>query len=483
MKYKIIKIVVAGALIFNTSACNKWLDVNNNPNIAKDANLELLLPSAEVGISSVLGSSEFLVNGGFWAQYWTQSPSSSQFKMYDQFQTNTDDYNTSWSYAYAYALQDLAKISNKAIAENKTQYAAIAKLLSAYMYQVVTDAWGDVPFKNALKGAQGTSPSYDNQQAIYSGIVTLINEADALIDENSPTHPTTDDVIFGGDMSTWRKFGNSLKLKVAMRISQVDPTTSQEIVTSLNAANAEYLDTDVKVNYSSAGGNQNPYFSFCVGVGRTQNIYGSNTCMSQMNLRQDPRIAVFYNESNNGTFNGIPQGEYDNNDPVFLDGVCNPSAFVGADPTNDASATAPVILMSLAESNFLQAEAAARGWTTAIAKDLYEAGIIASMNYCGLISAAADYIALPINAYPSSETDAIKAIITQKYFSMCGTQGFEAWTEWRRTGYPDFFVTPKYSAIGSSFPARYLYPSNEVTLNANYPGTKSITNKMWWDIN
>jgi Starch-binding associating with outer membrane len=488
MRNKIIILSATALIAFGASSCNKWLDVNTNPNITQNANVELILPSAEVGISTVLGNPEFLVNGGFWAQYWTQSPSSSQFKFYDQFQTNADDYNTTWSYAYAYCLQDLVKLEAKATSENKTQYVAIAKILQAYMYQLVTDAWGDAPFKDALKGAIGTSPKYDNQAGIYDAIITMVGDATSLIDPTSSVHPTKDDLLFGGDMVKWYKFANSLKLKMAMRLSEVNPAKAETIIKGLEADQAEFLDEDLKISYSATGGNENPYYSFCIGVGNTQNIYGSATCMNAMATRNDPRISVFYNQSANGSYQGIPQGEYDNNDPVFLDGVCNPSAFVGADPSDAESAKAPIILMSVAESNFLLAEAAARGWYTATdAQTNYQNGVLASMSYCQIASAdAMAYLEDVKNAFPSAgnPSDKIKAIIDQKYFSMCGTQGFEAWTEWRRTGYPDFFVRPKFSVLApNEWPARYLYPSNEKTLNANFPGSKEITVKVWWDKN
>ena len=87
--------------------------------------------------------------------------------------------------------------------------------------------------------------------------------------------------------------------------------------------------------------------------------------------------------------------------------------------------------------------------------------------------------------YPTggSETDKIRHIVTQKWFSMCGNQGFEAWTEQRRTGYPDFLIQSVNSLIGSKRPARFVYPTEEINLNANFPGLKSVDQKVWWDVN
>jgi hypothetical protein len=217
MKKNIIIILSTIVFAAGFSGCKKFLDVNTNPNIVKDVNVDLLLPSSIIGLSSAMGN-EMQVNGSFWAQHWTQSPLANQYKNYDQFQMEPSDYNFPWSYFYAFALQDLNKLILTANKQNKSQYVAVAKLLQAYGFQVVTDAWGDVPFSAALQGGgslNNVAPKYDAQEAIYAGIIKLIEEADAIIDENASVHPGVDDLIYGGDMAKWRLFGNTLKLKVA----------------------------------------------------------------------------------------------------------------------------------------------------------------------------------------------------------------------------------------------------------------------------
>ncbi|HVW99984.1 MAG TPA: SusD/RagB family nutrient-binding outer membrane lipoprotein, partial [Candidatus Babeliaceae bacterium] len=127
--------------------------------------------------------------------------------------------------------------------------------------------------------------------------------------------------------------------------------------------------------------------------------------------------------------------------------------------------------------------------------DLFTQGITASFNsYSAQLaangvdptSALATYLATANWAqYPATGTtdQKIRYIITQKWFSMCGNEGFEAWTEWRRTGYPDFFTVSQSSLIGQNFPRRFLYPFSEVTRNANFPGLVPVTTPVWWDVN
>ncbi len=153
--------------------------------------------------------------------------------------------------------------------------------------------------------------------------------------------------------------------------------------------------------------------------------------------------------------------------------------------TGSIAATAPVKLISAAESYFLQAEAVARGWATGSVATLFQNGIKASFDFLGIDATQyATYIATADDAQlPADAAKQIKAIITQKYYAMNGFQGFEAWTEWRRTGYPDILVKSEASTLGTNeLPARLLYPGTEITRNSNFPGLKEVTDKVWWDL-
>jgi len=490
-KIKLLTLATIGALSF--TGCKKFLDVNTNPNIANDPEVALVLPSSQVAIAHVMGN-QFQVNGSFWAQYWTQSPLANQYKQYDQYQPSTDNYNRSWRILYNDALTDLQYVYNKAKSENGKQYMAVARLLQAYTYQMITDAWGDVPFTEAIKGLEGdgaiVNPKYDMQSAIYEGILTHIDEAIALIDFDSEAHPGADDLIYGGDMHAWMLFAHTLKLKVAMRMSEVNPARSAAVIASIESdpAFGGYISAegeDAKVNFSTDGGSQNPLYSEMVGLGKTQNLFGSKTCIDSMMSNFDPRAFVFYKPVG-GTVVGITQGDYNNS--TNATGKSIPSAAVAGEAANESSATAPVRLISSYESLLLQAEAAARGWSTGDDAALYTAGIDASFEAYGVTDAAEiSYYkdSTYWGVYPAMGTtqDKVRHIVTQKWFSMCGNQGFEAWTEWRRTGYPDFLIISVNSLIGTQRPARFLYPTDEINLNSNFPGLKSVEKQVWWDIN
>jgi hypothetical protein len=490
---KIKLLSFAAVALLGVTGCKKFLDVNQNPNIANNPDISLVLPSAEVAIAHVVGN-QFQVNGSFWSQYWTQSPLANQYKQYDQYQPSTDNYTRSWRILYNDALTDLAYVYSRAKSENNKQYMAVSRLLSAYSFQLLADAWGDVPFSEAIKGLEGdggiVNPKYDSQKDVYEGIITYIDEAISLIDVTTAAHPGADDLIYGGDMEKWLVFAHTLKLKVAMRMSEVDPIRAKAVITAIESDPTfiGYMSSpaeDAKVNFTTDGGSQNPLYSEMVGLSRTQNLFASRTCVDSMNANFDPRVVVFYKPVS-GNVVGITQGDFANS--TNATGKSIPSAAVAGEANNTASAAAPVRLLSSSESLLLQAEAVARGWAVGNDADLFGAGIDASFETYGVTDATEiSYYkdSTYWGVYPTAGTtvEKVRHIVTQKWFSMCGNQGFEAWTEWRRSGYPDFLIISVNSLIGTQRPARFLYPTDEINLNANFPGLQTVEKRVWWDVN
>jgi len=345
---------------------------------------------------------------------------------------------------------------------------------------------------------------FDPQKSVYTGILQLVNAGLGLLDttlaQGTAGIPATNDIMCNGNMTLWKHFANTLKLKICLSLSGIDPTTAQNGIASLTAANAQYLQSgeEIEINYSTTGGNTNPLYSSYVSLGNIQNLVASSTAINYMSNYGDWRLYTFYTGQN-----GIAQGA----GPKLSPGtpVSYPSAAVGGG--NDASgiatpATAPVILMSSYESLFLQAEAVLRGWLPGTDSALYYQGITENYtvwitpmslgNYGQAFGAdsaqswAAGYYAQDSIRYPATGTFAqkLRSIIIQKWASMCGNQNNEAWIEWRRTTYPDFFTLSVTSIIGGNkMPQRMLYPNNEVTTNQNFPGQKPIYTKVWWDVN
>ena len=442
MNKKLLATALSLTALIAGSGCKKYLDVNTNPNVAQDAPVNLILPSTEIAIGSAIGV-DFQINGSIWAEYYTQSPVASQYKTLEQYNPSATTYDRSWILFYENALKNLRVIETKSKAQNLKQYLAIAEVLEAYCFQNLTDAWGDIPYTQALKGTadQGgiLSPKYDAQSLVYDGVLSTIDSSIALMDPNDASAPGGDDLIFNGDMDKWYRFANTLKLKMLLRLSEINPGKAQAGIAALYATSPEFIDntSDAQIIYSATPGSQNPLYSEEVGLGKTQNLVASRTVVDSMNSNNDPRAFQFFSPVGSVVV-GITQGDYGNSNAS----ASAPTYLVGADALDPNSATAPVKFISSYESDMLQAEAAARGWGTGSAQSLFEQGITDNFLAYGLATTDAQaYIAGSYwGQYPTGGgiQAQVRHIITQKWFCMCGNQGFEAWTEHRRTNYPRF---------------------------------------------
>jgi hypothetical protein len=493
MQRNIIKCAaLAGMMVFFGGCKKEFLDVNQNPNNPADATVDLVLPTA-MGYTAYTMGNQYQLIGGILSQYWTQGPTASQYLDYDKYIINAADQDRPWQQLYSGALNDLKFVETRAHAENKPYYEAVSLLMQAYIYQYLTDIYGDVPFSQALKGESEnggiTSPIYDPQEKVYQGILGMVDHGLALLNENSDVVPGSDDLVYGGDLTLWWKFGNTLKLKILLRESDKSPSVAQAGITSLDTSGAEFLDAgeDAKINFSTTKFNTNPLYSAIQGLNNVPNLIASATSIDYLTATNDPRIDVFYIPNASGVHVGMAQGHSHNLPNPAAE---SPTKYSRPSP-NVAGATAPVILMSAAESKFLQAEAAARGWLTATGSDadLYAEGVHASFDYWGLNSDDADsLLANPDVAYPASGslTDKLHAIFIQKWVAMNSTQSIEAWIEHRRFYANDanqFLKPSESSTLGPNLlPQRLAYPSSELTRNPNVPKSTTISTPVWWDV-
>lgn len=480
---ELLALLIIGLMTF--SGCKKFLDVNENPNNPSTATPVLLLPTVEAAVGQLVGNN-YQIYGNIWAQYWTQSPSSSQYRSLEQYNVTNTAFDRPWLITYRNALQNAQTIINSNTPNNE-RIRGMAYILKAYTVQLTTDAYGDIPLSEALNASEFGSPKYDAQAVVYDSIFRYIDLGLADLGAANATDPGEQDLIFQGDVALWTAFANTLKLRAYLRLSQVDAPKAQAGVAALFNSGATFLNQDASIEYSTTGGNENPLYNEMVGLGRTQNLVASGTAVRQFIRNNDPRLQEYYDVFPDpspaaDTVAYIPQGSYRANSGK---NVSSPSALVGGNAVDPASAVSPVKLISAAESYFLQAEAVARGWGGSAGNltTLFNSGIQASFDAAGIPSAAGTYIATAPDAkLPGTSGGNIRAIITQKYYAMCGFQGFEAWTEWRRTGYPEFLVTSAASIIGAGrMPLRMLYPNTEVTTNLNYPGTIPVYEPVWWD--
>ncbi len=478
MKRNQFKSIIAGLAVaaIMLPGCKDFLDVNESPNSTTKANPQQILPSIQAAVAHVQNY-HYLQFGNFWAQYWTQSPNASQFRSIDAYSSGPSDFDRPWAILYGNSLADTDSLINLSHLTKYKNWAAIAYIFRAYSFQMLTDGFGDIPLTEALQGRGNRSPKYDPQRQVYDSIFAWITKGTALMDNtlDEPYLPTeTDDLILAGDMDEWKKFANTLKLRAYLRISETaDSVKSKAGILAIQQNGFGYLTSNAQLVNPGGGGNMFPIWEEVLTL-QIRNQTASSTVMDKLKSYNDPRLGRLFN-LNTGAYTSIPQGGF--NDV--------PSNFPGSRPgARTLGELVPSKLITAAESYFLRAEAALRGWGSGSAAALYEAGIRASFETLELTEAEADtYIAQPAVALTGNRAQQLEKIITQKYFAATGMQGFESWCDYRRLGYPTFLVRSAASVLGvNSRPLRFVYPQAELTRNANFPGLKRIDERVWWDV-
>jgi hypothetical protein len=485
MKLKIYSIITTLAL-FLASCTGDYLNINDNPNSAVSATPELVLSAA---LNTTAGRLTHNQIGNFFGGYWAPSGSYSGFIEERQFDYNASYGTNVWNSCYD-NLQDYQYILDKATTQKWSAVIGIAKVMKVYNYQILVDTYGNVPYSDALKGTASIRPKYDDAQAIYDDLVKTLDGASAdlkaVVSATNPI-PGAQDIVFKGDMNKWRRFSNTLRLRLLVRQSNVTGKDLKTEVAKVVAEGAGFLKAGETVGstpgYLKSAGKQNPFWENYVataagGDAGTKQAYVAsaffiNTIQDDL---KDPRLTRLAAKNNAGVYVGVPLG--DGNDANLFP----KRSWFG--PAIIKSFDQPMVLMTAAESFFLQSEAVQRGYTTGDAKALYEAGITEAFTAAGLTAAeAATYYARTTpNVGWAASTDKIEAIITQKWIAMFSLTGFEAWSEVRRTGFPRVPLATK--AVQAKAPARLFYPTSEIATNAENVAAQNVTsqfdNKIFW---
>ena len=529
-----IKLSLGIFLVLFMMGCTKNFDkINSNPNLPAEVTTASILTAAQKGLCDDIydewwGGRQSLL----YAQYWCQRNYPSE----DRFAIRQNINNQYWRLIY-HDVQNLVEIINlntdpntktkAAVSGNNNNQIACATILKVWAMQINADTWGDIPYSEAFKGDDPTSPiptpKYDKLTAIYAAFQTELANAIALIDEAAGGFNSGDN-IFDGDMTLWKKFGNSLRLRVAMRISNTDNyAAARALVESVgvdgfmtsNADNAEFP-------YVGQDPNNSPLYDAFWTSARND----FTTCKTLVNLLKgvndtlnnkinpfhgmtDPRLQI-YSRKRSGDYKGMPYGMTEGQTQAYWNSKACPS-FYGAAAYSPT--TAPVILnakyapvyMEYAEVEFMLSEL--NNWDQAH----YEAGIRASMEHWRDISIALEgrdatwvtsYNTMMDTYFASLPTATKETVLTQKYLAFFN-QGYQAWAEYRRTGQPAFMLQPgEVSMIGSdgspilfvplvnitTIPWRMTYPQQEFTVNganaaaaATAIGGDQMTTKLFWE--
>lgn len=373
-------------------------------------------------------------------------------------------------------------VIDQASVEGAVNMQAVALTFQAYMWQVGTDRWRDMPYFDAIKGAEGfVTPAYDTQEEIYPAIVAQLKEAADLFAQGADDQIGDGDLLFGGDVSKWQKFCNSLRLRVALRLSEVDAAVSRSTVAEIlgNPGQFPIMESNADNAYFDWVGSD-PYVEPWNDDYRTRDDHGvSVNFVDTLKLYGDPRLSVFAKPApSDGEYRGVVIG------PPSSPTVSQYSR-IGARFRDNAAGFSP--FMNYAELNFIVAEFGSKGWDIGAfdAEDAYAKGVEASFLENGFTVAQSEaYLSDPEIKWNGN----IAQIYLQKWIALF-KNGHEAWAEMRRTDYP---LLP--AAEGSPFPGhnrpplRYPYPTEETTLNGNNSAQARADvvdnfwgKQMWWD--
>lgn len=473
---------VATVAAFSTAGCDKvsdFGDTNTNPNGTPTAITKGLFTRAiaELGGKEGGAAVAMLTRPSYYAQYFaeTQYPSAS---LYDIPQAEFAGFYS----GYLYDLQNIINLNTDeatkgtvlASGSNANQIAT-ARIMKAYAFWTITDRWGDIPYSEALQGLP-QAPKYDTQEAIYADLLKELREA---VDQFDGGQPMGGDIVFNGNIGKWKKFANSVRAQIALRMSKVYPNAgglaANEFSSAITHAAGTISTNDDNFVLAYTSAYQNPWYATYVVSGRVDDAIAS-TITDKLSSLNDPRLA---------NYGSAPEGF-----PYGLDrpnAIAVPEGYGLILKGKNTLATDGVTFMSAAAVLFARAEAAELGWTSENAGVLYAQAVTASLNQYGYDDAAAtSYLAQPSVAYGT--TDHLKKIGTQKWLAIY-PDGLQGWSEWRRTGYPELTPTSYHVNDSGEIPRRYVYGSGEYGNNkANVEEAAgrmtdgdSQDSHMWWD--
>jgi len=446
MKIKSLAILAVAAVGF-TACSDAWLeDYKLDQNRPSDVSMEVLLPSAQAAYGMTQGDVLPRLTSIFMQQMTGTDRQSLAHNRYAQI--GEGDFNTPWNNSYAGGLYDLKLIEDKAEAAGASAYVGVAKIMTAMYLGVLTDHFGDIPYTDALQGADNLKATFDSQADIYTTIFTLLSDGKDALAQPSSVTPGGDDLIHGGDLAAWAATADGLRARHLNHLSK----TSQYNAANVIAACDDALNAGVycTIGFESAL-NQNPWYQFTV-IDRAGYISQFGTMYDMMEASSDPRINLYRS----------------------ADSLTMPAY-------GDATSALPIVTPF--EIMFVKAEAQLAG-SASDARATLEAAIESHMTWLGV---DAGDIATYVAALPAT-TD-LELIMNEKYVAMFSSS--ESWTDWRRTGFPT--LSAPADANLSGLPRRMPYPEGEYLYNADNvpmpltstPDDKfgvTTTYRLWWDM-
>ncbi|MEO6355857.1 MAG: SusD/RagB family nutrient-binding outer membrane lipoprotein [Ferruginibacter sp.] len=483
MKKLFYNIFILGGLLLGS--CKKNItDLNVNPNLPSTVSSASLFSNATVNLADAMASTNVNTNNfRLFAQYWTETIYRDETRYNLNGRSISDRW---WANFYRDVIKDLTEASKVVSTETLTLSAATIKnrqaindMLMVYSYYTLITSFGDVPYTDALN-IDLLQPKYDKAADIFTKISATLDASLTALDESAEGYGSAD-FILSGDIAGWKRFGNSLKMRMGMLVADVDPATASTMV--LAAAPNVIADNseNIKMNYLSSPPNTNPVWEDLIQSGR-HDFVAANTIIDIMKPLNDPRIPLYFDQA-------ITAGR----------GYVGQKPGVGATfndysaPSATLSATQfPYTFFSYSEMEFLKAEAIERGINVGGTAEVhYNNAIDASIEeWGGTAAQALVYRTQPGVKYTTATGTYKQKIGLQSWLALYN-RGYDAWTQWRRLDYPALVIPSGAFFSDGETPAvikRLTYPVVEQNLNkANYTAAAAAvggdlkTQKLWFD--
>ena len=528
---KIMKYMLLGLASLSVVACENIDTLNIDPNNPTEVPSHMLMSGTQKWIMDNIYDNWFSGRQCLlYSQYWSQR----NYTEEDRYQLRESTNNNYFNYLYM-GVANLEKVielntdpniapGNSAYGANANQIAA-AKILKTWLMTVITDTWGNVPYSEIAQLENGVLYcKYDDQKDIYSAMIAELTEAVNMIDESDVAF-TSGDIIYGGDASKWKKFGNSLKCRLAIHLSKVDTSWKSIIAEAVASGVFESNDDAAKFQYVTSGSDYCMFYSGFYVSGRNDFTITKqfvNLMKGEADVLNgkthpwegtfDPRLPMYTNSAtykidgaNVTDYNGFPYGAPSS--VATAARARTPNWYSGRPAFLNADFAVP--MMTYAELQFILSEY--KGYSEAE----YKEGVAASLEYWADVTGSS-ISGDEIEAYVAAVSTNInaEAVAIQKYLDLF-LNGTEAWTEIRRTGYPVQLIRPgekqtyevrngigklesveevvfnPLSEVKGDIISRVKYPTNESTLNGKnwqeavaklQDGTNNYYTKMYWDV-
>jgi len=459
--------------------------INTDPNMPTSITADLLL--TPILRSTVFGQFGY-GNGASMSRHVART----NYNEIEQYAWGTRSWDS--QYLLMSNIQEMIKVAER---DNKSSAKAVAYILKAFTVSTITDLWGDVPYFEACLGNKLVTPKYDSQKDIYTaegGIISLLKEAERILSDPG-VDPMPSDIMYGGNLTKWRKLGNSLRLRYLMRVSNRISEIStydiaREIAETIKSPLLETNSDNALLSYLTVSP-QCPIYS--MRSGEFDYVRMSKESDERLNRINDPRRSVWFartanSSAGNPVFAGIPSG-CSSTTLENLGLLEGPNTSLLGDYFRATPDGCDAVWMNCSEVMFLVAEAIVKGYAEGNAAEWYNKGIAASFDYYCKTAPGAEYMSQSEVAYNAD--NGLEQIMTQKWIAQFFV-GFESWFDFKRTGLPEMepVIDNRNPTRPGGIPSRFLYPENEQTLNtANLAvavsrqtgGKDDINTKLWWE--